>query len=265
MIDIHAHVNFPNFDADRAEVMTRALASGVGMINVGTDLETSKSAVTLAHEYENDSVWATVGIHPTDINDQLDWVEFKKLAQDKKVVAIGECGLDYFHVKDPGEREKQKEFFLKQIVIAGEVGKALMIHCRPSLGTQDAYLDLLTILQSNSSHFAKATRDRPGDLHFFVGSLEIAKQFLALGFTLSFTGVITFTHDYDEVIKITPLEQIMAETDCPFVAPAPYRGKRNEPSYVAEVVKRLAEIKGISFDDMATQTVTTARRVFNLP
>ncbi len=255
LIDIHAHVNFPNFDPDRGEVVMRALEGGVGMINVGTDLETSKSAVALAHEYENDPVWATVGVHPTDINDQIDWENFKKLAEDKKVVAIGECGLDYFHVKDPSEREKQKEIFIKQIAIASEVGKPLMIHCRPSLGTQDAYEDILKILGGGRV---------VGDVHFFAGSLEIAKQFLTLGFTLSFTGVITFTKDYDEVIKATPLEQIMAETDCPFVAPVPYRGKRNEPSYVAEVVKRLAEIKGITAEEMATQTLANAKRVFSL-
>lgn len=264
LIDIHAHVNFANFDADRGEVMKCALEGGVGMINVGTDLETSKSVVALAHEYENDPVWATVGLHPTDCQgDSLTlegyWQEFKKIAKDKRVVAIGECGLDYFHVKDASEWENQKQIFLKQIEIASEVNKPLMIHCRPSIGTQDAYLDLLEILTYNPKPIPS---NASGNIHFFVGSVEIAKQFLALGFTLSFTGVITFTKDYDEVIKATPLDQIMAETDCPFVAPVPYRGKRNEPKFVAEVVKRLAEIKGISTEVMAAQTVVNAKRIF---
>ncbi|MEK7586255.1 MAG: TatD family hydrolase [Patescibacteria group bacterium] len=268
LIDIHAHVNFPNFDADRGEVMKRALEAGVGMINVGTDLETSQSAVALAHEYENEPVWATVGLHPTDCQGATlavnFWEEFKKLAQDKKVVAIGECGLDYFRsdkLNVESYKENQKQVFLKQIEIASEVSKPLMIHCRPTLATQDAYKDILEIISKSQIPNHKKN---PGDLHFFAGSLEIAKQFLALGFTLSFTGVITFTHDYDEVIKATPLEQMMAETDCPFVAPVPYRGKRNEPSCVVEVVKRLAEIKEISAEAMAEQTVANAQRIFNL-
>lgn len=253
LIDIHAHVNFPEFAADRPAVIARALAAGIGMINVGTDLATSRAAVALAHQYEGDPLWASVGLHPTDVTENFDYQSFKVLAGDPRVVAIGECGLDYFHIKDKALQEKQKEIFKQQLELAREVKKPLMIHCRPALGTEDAYLDLLEILNYNLK----------ANIHFFAGSWLVAEQFIARGCTLSFTGVITFTHDYDEVIRQAPLESIMIETDCPFVAPNPYRGKRNEPVYLLEVAKRLAQIKDVSEESLAHTLMANARRVFN--
>ena len=248
LIDIHTHLNFPQFAEDREEVIKRAREVGVRMINVGTDLATSREVVALAEKCPSE-MWATVGIHPTDIGD-ISWDELEHLAQNKKVVAIGECGLDYFHVKDVAERQQQAEVFEKQIDMAQRVGKPLMIHCR------DAYDDLLAVLKN----FPQVT----GNVHFFAGDWPTAKKFLALGFTLSFTGAITFASNYDEVIKNLPLESLLIETDCPFVAPVPHRGQRNEPSYVVEVAKRVALLKGISLEEVARVTTATARLRFGL-
>ncbi len=249
LIDIHAHINFPQFEGDREEVVKRAKEAGVKMINVGTDLATSREVVALVEKYPNE-MWATVGIHPTDLPTGDFLPELEELAKHKQVVAIGECGLDYFHVKDLAERKKQAKLFEQQIDLAQKVGKLLMIHCR------DAYDDLLAVLKN----FPGVT----GNVHFFAGDWATAKKFFDLGFTLSFTGAITFASNYDEVIKQMPLESLMIETDCPFVAPAVYRGKRNEPSYVVEVAKRVASLKGISLEEVARVTTATARLRFGL-
>lgn len=250
LIDAHAHLNFPQFDIDRGEVIKRCQTAEVGMINVGTDLVTSQGAIELAENYPN--MWATVGVHPTDLpasggpSTVLD--ELTMLARHEKVVAIGECGLDYFHITDPQEWEKQKDFFRQQIAVANDVKKPLMLHVRGA----GAYRDTYEIL--------KAEAKVVGNVHFFAGTWEEAKWFLDLGFTLSFTGVITFTHDYDEVIRQMPLDRLIAETDCPYVAPVPYRGRRNEPSYVTEVVKRLAALRGLTTEAMAQVTLDNTRR-----
>ncbi len=169
------------------------------------------------------------------------------MLKDPKVVAIGECGLDYYRM-EPESIEKQKKAFIEQVELANEIGKPLMLHIR------NAYKDALEILKQ----YAKVK----GDVHFFAGTSEDAKGFLDFGFTLSFTGVITFTHDYDEVIKNIPLDMIMSETDSPYVTPVPYRGKRNEPSYVREVVKKIAEIKGLPEEEVAKAIIANAKRVF---
>jgi TatD DNase family protein len=251
LIDAHAHLQFSQFDADREEVIARVRVAGIGVINVGTDLATSRSAIALAEKY-SEMMWATVGVHPTEsfFTDQT-FTELEKLARHPKVVGIGECGLDFFHVKENEERKKQKEIFERQIDLAQKVNKPLMIHCR------NAYDELLEVL---TSHLLLSTFN----IHFFAGDWLAAKKFLDLGGSLSFTGVITFTNDYDEVLKNIPLDRIMIETDCPFVAPVPYRGKRNEPAYLSAVVERLAVIKGVSVDEIATATLSNARRFFNL-
>jgi len=256
LIDIHAHLNFSDYDADRAAVIARTVAAECGVINVGTDLATSRAVVKLAEE--NDLMWATVGVHPHDAEGEINWPELEKLAAHKKVVAIGECGLEInpkHEAPNPKQIEKQKEIFAKQIELALAVQKPLMIHCR------GAYLELLDFLVSD---FDIRNSDLVANLHFFAGTVAQAKQFLDLGWTLSFTGVITFANSYDEVIKFAPLDRIMAETDAPFVSPAPHRGRRNEPLFVAEVIKRLAELKGVSSEQMAAQSLATARKTFNL-
>ncbi|MEK7209277.1 MAG: TatD family hydrolase [Patescibacteria group bacterium] len=256
LIDIHAHLQFSQFAKDRSEVIARAKEAEIGVINVGTDLETSRQAIALAEA--NDEMWATVGIHPTDLPEPSQtenvFAELEKLARHKRVVAIGECGLEIREGKfDVGSEngKRQIEIFERQIELAKLVKKPLMIHCR------NAYAELWSVLTAGN-------HSPPANLHFFAGDWPTAKKFLDLGCTLSFTGVITFANQYDEVIKKMPLEQIMAETDCPFVAPSPYRGQRNEPAYVTEVIKRIASLRRSSFETMANTVLTNARRQFAL-
>jgi len=272
-IDIHCHLDFPDYRDDFQNVLTRMKEREVGAITIGTDLESSKSAVKIAEENEN--IWACIGIHPNEGTSPLqgdlpemtssqagvetnspDEVfkenEFEKLLQSSKVVAIGECGLDFFRISHFAEatRDKQKQLFIQQIEFALKYDKPLMLHCR------NAYDEVLEILKNYP--------DVKGNCHFFAGNIEQAKQFLDLGFTMSFTGVITFTHDYDQVIKFLPADSIMSETDAPFVAPVPHRGKRNEPAFVIEVYKKMAEIKGEGGEKMRETIMHNAERLFNL-
>lgn len=273
--DAHAHIQFPQFDTDREEVIARMKKEGVAALVVGTDYATSAAAVALAKKH--DYLWAGVGLHPTDVMEEnFDEEKFLALASDSKVVAIGECGLDYYrnqvaNNKEPitkNLRQKQKEVFRKHVEIAIEHGKALMIHCRPSPGTMDAYEDILAILReykrSQTSNEGRLTSEKlRGNIHFFVGTPEIAKQFFDLGFTISFTGVITFSGDYDKVVKGTPEGNILSETDCPFVAPTPYRGKRNEPIYVSEVVRRIIQIRGVN-EEFGETILRNAENMFQI-
>lgn len=261
-IDIHSHISFPDFDEDREAVIGRMKEKNIWAIDVGVDLENSKKASENAAA--NQGVFASVGLHPTDNgNEDFDMAAYRKLFENPKVVAVGECGLDYYrnpqskksNLKSKNYKEKQIENFTKQIDLALELNKPLMIHCR------DAYADLLAILRSYSA--TRGSRLR-GNMHFFAGSWKEAEKFLDLGFTLSFTGVITFAQNYDEVIKNAPIDMIMAETDSPFVTPAPYRGKRNEPIYVAEVVKKISEIRGEDANEVKNQILKNSLRMFGL-
>lgn len=256
-IDIHCHLDFKDYDSDRADVLARMQAGEVGAITIGTDLESSKRAVGVAEQNKN--VWACIGIHPHEVSKApFDTGEFAKLIQNPKVVAVGECGLDFFRIppeKILEEKRKQRKLFEDQINFALEYNKVLMLHCR------DSYDDVLDILGLYKKQAGDKLR---GNAHFFAGNIDQAKRFLDLGFTMSFTGVITFARDYDEVIKYLPNDSIMSETDAPFVAPTPYRGKRNEPSYVLEVVKKMAEIKGISTEVIVANIQNTAARMFGL-
>lgn len=258
-IDIHCHLDFKDYDPDKEGVFARIREQEVGAITIGCDLESSKRAVKIAEENEN--VWACIGVHPADNHLEI-WneEEFEKLAQSKKVVAVGECGLDYFRLpkeedKIKEEKERQIKIFRNQIDFALKHNLPLMLHCR------NAYDEVLDILNEYKKEAGEKLR---GNAHFFAGNVEQAQRFVAIGFTMSFTGVITFTHDYDEVVKSLPIESIMSETDAPFVAPVPYRGKRNEPVYVIEVVRKLAELKGLTEQEMALKTIENAHRVFKL-
>ena len=254
-VDIHSHIQFPEFDADREEVVSRMKNAGVFSVVVGTDLKTSQTAVKLAEKHEN--LFASVGLHPNGmISEKFDGKAYRELVSNPKTVAVGECGLDYFRTEGTEEnKKKQKEIFEKQINLALEFDKPLMIHCR------NAYEDMIDILAIHKKEHKEKLR---GNIHFFAGNWSIAQKFLELGFTLSFTGVITFAGQYDEVIKNAPLNMIMSETDCPYVAPVPYRGKRNEPSYVTEVVKRIAAIKGEGFEKVSEAMANNAIRVFGV-
>lgn len=275
-IDIHSHVNFAAFDSDREEVIERALESNTWVINVGTQLDTSRKAVEIAENHEQ-GVYAIVGVHPihtgasyhdkkelgeegeefTSRGEQFDKELYRELVKKEKVVGVGECGLDYYRL-DEKSIEQQKENFIAQIELANEFSKPLMLHIRnnPDNKARNAYQDSLKILKKYSKV--------KGNVHFFAGSLEDALAFMDFGFTVSFTGVITFTKDYDELIKKIPLDMILAETDAPYVTPVPHRGKRNEPLYVKEVIKRISEIKGVNEEQMAETVARNAKRVFGI-
>ncbi|MEK7477884.1 MAG: TatD family hydrolase [Patescibacteria group bacterium] len=264
LFDIHCHLNLPDFANDWPAVLERTLAEGCWLINVGADLASSKLAVLQA-ETKEEGIWATVGFHPTAALDltEANWNEVKKLAVNPKVVAIGECGLDYARMisNELRIKAKQKAIFEKHIKLALELDKPLMIHCRSTKDSMDAYEDAIAILND----YKKTAGDKlRGNFHFFAGDGGVGKQVLDMGFTLSFTGVITFANQYDEVIKNTPLDMILAETDAPFVAPVPYRGKRCEPLYVVEVVSRLAELKNLPAQKMAEISVQNAKRSFDI-
>jgi len=251
-VDIHSHIHWKDFDADREKIIEQMTLEGILTIAVGTDLQSSKDAVVTAEKYR--PVFACIGQHPSEKN-VFDDDGFEKLVVNSKTVAIGECGLDYFRLEGESseEKKKQKELFIKQIEFSLKHNKPLMIHCR------DAYNDTLEILES----YAKEGKLR-GNAHFFAGSIIEAKRFLKIDFTLSFTGVITFTNDYNEVIQYAPLSNILSETDAPFVAPIPFRGKRNEPPFVVYVAKKIADIRKADEEDILPALVENARRQFNL-
>ncbi len=258
--DVHTHTQASEYDNDREEAIKRALGAGVGFINVGTDKESSKKAIEIAEKYP-EGVFAAVGLHPSDLESQkeiagkdFDYDFYKKLAlSSEKVVAIGECGLDYSRVTDEELKKRQEIIFKKQIELSLEVKKPLMIHCREAFG------DLIRILGG-----AKLRAPDPGIIHFFTGTLGDAEKLLDLGFYFSFGGVITFTRDYDEAVKFIPLERILLETDAPYVSPVPYRGKRNEPVYVLETAQKLAEIKGAALGKAAQVTTANAKSIFKI-
>jgi TatD DNase family protein len=260
--DIHSHLNDARFDTDIDEVLLRMRASGVATIVVGTDRSMSERALTLAEKHPD--IWATIGCHPTDNHlEVFDDVAYQEMAMHPRVVAIGECGLDYYWPSTEGwkngeqrEKSRQRELFERQIAIAKKSGKPLMIHGRPTKGGMDAYEDILEILRSHQSV--------RGNIHFFVGNIEIAKQFLDIGFTMSFTGVLTFSHDYDEVVRYLPLASIMSETDAPYVAPTAHRGKRNEPAFVIETVSKIAQIRTQDEQEVARALLENALKTFTI-
>jgi len=232
--DIHSHLNFPDYWDDFNKVLERLEETDTHTIVVGTDLESSKIAVELAEKHEE--IYACVGVHPVgNKNEHYDISKYEKLVRHPRVVAVGECGLDFYHADKARDYERQKKLFLDQLHFALDHDKPIMVHAR------DAYEELLEILELMKREYGTRLR---GNAHFFAGSATVAQRLFDLGFSISFTGVITFTRDYDEVIKAAPLDMIMSETDAPYVAPVPYRGKRNEPSFVKEVVKKIAEIRG---------------------
>ncbi len=271
-IDIHTHVNLVAFKNDYDEVIKRSLEAGVYMINVGTEYSTSKRAVEFLDRC-GEGVYATVGLHPLHTSasyhdkNELDENEseackngeifnadkYGELLKYKKVIAIGECGLDYFQSITEEEKKRQIEAFEAQIAFANKVNKPLMLHLR-SGKSGDAYKEALEILKKN----AKVR----GNAHFFAGSLENVKEFWNMGFSTSFTGVVTFTNDYNEVIENAPENLIHAETDAPYVAPVPVRGTRNEPVNVQKVVQKMSEIRNVKENVFAKQLLKNAEEIF---
>jgi TatD DNase family protein len=255
--DSHSHVNDARFDSDRAEVLSRMKEREVWSLVVGTDRKMSEDAIAIAQAH--DGIFAAVALHPADNFDEIfDEVVYRKLAKEKKVAAIGECGLDYSRVPEETREEeihRQSALFEKHLEIAVSNNLPLMIHCR------DAHPTLLQILESKKKEYGEKLR---GNIHFFSEGPEIAKKYFDLDFTVSFTGVLTFARNYDETVRYAPLEKILSETDSPYIAPVPYRGKRNEPVYVEEVVKAIADIRNEDFETVREAMVENALRVFKI-
>jgi len=274
LIDTHAHLNFNAFKNNRDRVIDQCFKNDIQLINVGSQYETSKRAVEIAEKYET-GIWAAIGLHPihaipnqVDVNEvepnfksrpeEFDAEIYKTLAKSKKVVAIGEIGLDYTYTKTESDKRAQKESFRQQLAFAQKLNLPVIVHCR------EAWKDLIRILKEFYEVRNTKYKIRNGVAHFFSGSKEDAKTLIGMGFLISFTGVITFTKAYDEVIKEMPLEKLMVETDCPYVAPVPFRGQKNLPLYVKYVAERIAEIKGIGFSEVAKITTENAQALFKL-
>lgn len=279
-LDAHTHIQFSGYDADRSAVLARAAEADVYMINVGTQRDTSARAVALAEEHAAGGVYAAIGLHPvhtsksfhdekelgggeaakafTSRGEVFDYDYYRSLAVHPKTLAIGECGLDYFHFADDEPRDeqiqKQKDALLAQCVLARDVQKPIMIHCR------DAFHELIPFLKQ---HYSDADA-KPGIVHFFTGTKDDALALLDLGFSFTFGGVVTFTHDYDAAIAAIPIDRILSETDAPYVAPVPFRGKRNEPAYVVHTVAKLAERKGVTPAEMKAQIWANAERILGV-
>lgn len=272
-IDIHSHVALDMFGSNSDEVFKAMREEGIATIVVGVNLETSKQAIACAEAHEN--VFATVGVHPNETSggdfvprssdnrsDSFELKVFRDLIKHPKVVAVGECGLDYYRLTtdepEDVQKERQKNLFLNQIAISGVQNKPLMIHGRPSIGSMDAYDDILEILDTNSAQTLQ------GNIHFFVGTSAIAQKFFDRNFTVSFPGVITFSSDYDDVVKSAPRHMIHAETDSPYATPVPYRGKRNDPRYLPLIVSRMAQLRGEDEEELRIALLENARRVFGV-
>ena len=287
-IDIHAHINFKVFENNRNEVIQRTLDNDTWVINIGTQLDTSRKAVEMTNEHPN-GVYATIGLHPIHTSasyhdkqelggegkefssrgEVFDKEKYKELAKLGKVIAIGECGLDYYRLTKETVK-KQRVAFISQIELANELNKPLMLHIRNlPAGRQviqededrNAYFDVWELLKKHSKV--------KGVVHFFAGDVEDMKRFVDLGFFVSFAGPITFPPkpeicDYEEVIRQTPLNMLMADTDSPYVAPVPHRGRQNEPFYVAEIVKKIAEIKDLPEKEVAEAIFSNAKRLFDI-
>ncbi|MGK7379913.1 TatD family hydrolase [Planococcus sp. 1R117A] len=252
-IDTHVHLNADQYDEDLNEVIDRALENNVTkMVVIGFDRKTIERAIELAEKH--DFIYAVVGWHPVDAIDcteeDLKWIE--ELAAHEKVVGIGETGLDYYWDKSP--KEVQQEVFRKQIRLAKKVKLPIIIHNR------DATSDVLRILKEEEAH------EVGGVMHCFGGSVETARESIAMNFMISLGGPVTFKNAKKpkEVAAEIPLDHLMIETDAPYLAPHPYRGKRNEPAYVPLVAAEIARLKGISVEEVARITTRNAEQFFNL-
>jgi TatD DNase family protein len=259
--DAHCHVQFPKYDEDRDAVLASMRENKVGGLVVGCDIGSSRSALALVEQEEN--LYAAVGLHPNHEEDE--WYEasdYRALALHPKVRAIGECGLDYFRPEtiDTELKRKQKNLFQDHIDLAIEVGKPLIIHARPTKGTVDAYEDALEMLERAKENSPSLT----GDFHFFVGDAVTAARIVALGFTISYTAVLTFTSDYDEVVRSAPLSAILSETDSPYAAPAGKRGERNTPLATIDVVAAIARIRGEDEEVVREALLANSRRMFSI-
>lgn len=288
LFDSHCHLNFRAYQRDREEVIKRTIDSGTKVITVGTNLRTSREAVEIASTH--DGVYASIGLHPIHLSKDIeetdsfdgeeysfttksevfDKAAFFELSKNKKVVAVGECGLDYFHAKDYCDdgiteeqyKDLQKETFYEILGFAREIDKPIIIHCR------DAYDDLIEILSSygDNSDGASAEIGVKGVVHCFSGNLQQAQQILNLGLYIGITCIVTFPNakELQSIVAGLPLDRLLIETDAPYLAPQEHRGERNEPAYVRFAAKKIAELKNMPFDEVATQTHENAKKLFNI-
>ena len=274
LIDTHAHLNFNGYKGDFEEVIKRTLDNNVWVINVGSQYETSKKAVEIAEKYP-EGIFAAIGLHPIHLetglvkikNDEeevevntkeevFDYEKYKELARSPKVVAIGEIGLDYYYRPKTKRKlelfkEKQKKALLKQLELAKELNLPVIFHCRM------AHQDLLKVLKLKID----------GVIHCFTGSWEEAQEYLEMGFYLGFNGIIFKSIegiDFKENIKKTPLDKILIETDCPYLAPPPFLNQRNEPLFVKYIAEKIAKIKDLGYEKISEITTENAKKLFNL-
>jgi len=274
LFDSHSHVSFQAYKEDAADVIQRAFDHGVKMMTVGTQQNTSKSAIEWAEKYPT-GIWASVGLHPThaiahgfnDTNELdfkprqevFDHVYYQNLVDGTdRVKAVGECGLDYYRLPEDQAKEMKKlqyEAFMAQAEFAAKNALPLIIHCR------DAHSDQFSAIQEAESAFKS---DKRGVIHCFTGTYEEAKRYLEIGWYISFSGIAVFANEVGEVAKKVPIEQILIETDAPYLTPPPYRGKRNEPLYVQYIAENLAERKGIAVEEFAKVTHDNAMKLFQL-
>jgi len=261
-IDSHAHLFFTDYANDLADVLLRARDAGVGVIIVpGTDLKTSWEAVLLADQYEN--IFACVGIHPHEVSkaNRQDLAEIEKLCEHKKVVAIGEIGLDYHYDFSP--KEVQRKFFAEQMEIAVRRNLPVVMHMRES--TEDAFYIVEHTVQANPNWRANSNQPMRGVFHCFPGTAEQAAHVRDFGFCISYPGIVTFKKSNSlEVLKEIGIHNILLETDSPYMTPVPLRGKRNEPANVVLIGRKIAEALGISEEEVARKTTENAVRLFGL-
>ena len=253
MIDSHAHYDNEQFDPDRDDIINQAALAGVThIINAGCDLDSSKFSIMLSKKHE--AIYAAIGVHPHEAStcDSNTIAALKVLSLEPKVVAIGEIGLDYHYDYSP--REVQKEWFAKQIILAAQLKLPIIIHDRES------HQDVIDIVK------ATKTGAIGGVFHCFSGSVEMAKEILDLGLHIGIGGPVTFKNARKpvEVVQYIPLDRILIETDCPYLAPEPYRGKRNWSGYMTSVIDKIAEIKGINYSEVERITAQNAKSLFNL-
>jgi TatD DNase family protein len=276
LFDTHAHVNFNAYKADGEEVLQRCLAASMNVVNVGSQYSTSKRAIEYARKFDS-GIYAAVGIHPVHlkkgtfihidpeelteeeiptVGESFEYDTYLELAKDEKVVAIGEIGLDYHHFEEDDDIEflknLQKKTLIKFIQLANDVQKPVMLHC------WDGYDDLLEILLQHPV-------TKKGIVHSFIGSYKTANKFIELGYKLGLNGIVTYGESYDRLIREIDLENIVIETDCPYLTPRPLeRGSRNEPLFVEQVARKIAQVKNISPEEVAEKTTRTARKTLNI-
>ena len=253
LFDTHAHYDDPQFDPDRDQVLAGLPGRGVGLVvNPGCDLPSSRKALALAEQYPH--VWAAVGYHPENCGPYVpeDLTELRRLAEHPQAVAIGEIGLDYYWEENP-PKELQRQVFRDQLALAEELDLPVIVHDREAHG--------------DSLAMVKAFPRVRGVFHCFSGSAEMARQLVDLGWMISFTGVLTYKNARKavEAARAVPLDRLMIETDSPYMAPVPHRGKRNDSGYVVHICEKLAEIKGLSPEECAALTWENGKRFFQIP